>query len=266
MFIDYHIHSSFSGDCNTPIEDIIKKAIELNLKEIAITDHIDYDYKNIKNDFSIDLIKYFKTLNTYKNLYKDKIKIQKGVEIGLFKEVLNKYKKDILDNDFDFIIGSIHSINEMDDLYEGKFFEGKTQKQAYIDYYEHVLEIINMYEDFSVLGHLDIIRRYGGYNHPLSNMDFKNIIEEILKTLISKNKGIELNTSGYRYNLGDFSPCKNIFKMYKDLNGQIITLGSDSHIPNQLSYEFESSIDYLKSIGFDKLTKFEKLKPVFYKI
>lgn len=266
MFIDYHIHSSFSGDCNTPIENIIKKAIELNLKEIAITDHIDYDYKNIRNDFSIDLDKYFKTLNNYKKIYKDIISIKIGVEIGLFKEVLSKYKEDIKNNEFDFIIGSIHSMNNMDDLYDGSYFENKTQKQAYINYYQHLLEIINIYDDFSVLGHLDIIRRYGGYNTPLSNMDFKNIIEEILKTLISKNKGIELNTSGYRYNLGDFSPCKDVFKMYKDLNGKIITLGSDSHNPNQLSYEFKSSIDYLKSIGFNTLTKFEKLKPVFYKI
>lgn len=266
MFIDYHIHSSFSGDCNTPIEDIIKKAIELNLQEIAITDHIDYDYKNIRTDFSIDLNKYFKTLKYYKKFYKDSLSIKIGVEIGLFKEVLNKYEKDIQKNEFDFIIGSIHSMSNMDDLYDGSYFEGKTQKQAYIKYYEHVLDIINTYDNFSVLGHLDIIRRYGGYNAPLSNIDFKNIIEEILKTLISKDKGIELNTSGYRYNLGDFSPCKNIFKMYKDLNGKIITLGSDSHVPNQLSYEFKSSIDYLKSIGFNELTKFEKLKPIFYKI
>ena len=42
-------------------------------------------------------------------------------------------------------------------------------------------------------------------------------------------KGIELNTGGFKYGLGHPNPCEDIIKRYKELGGEIITLGSDAH-------------------------------------
>ena len=79
-------------------------------------------------------------------------------------------------------------------------------------------------------------------------------------------KGIEVNTSSYRYNLPDLTPSKRILKMYYDLGGRILTMGSDTHRIDQLKDHFEEIIIQLKEIGFTELYTFDKMKPNPYQI
>ena len=59
MFIaDYHTHSDFSSDSSTPLEENIKKAVDLGLREIAVTDHIDFDYPDPDFPFVFDYAPY----------------------------------------------------------------------------------------------------------------------------------------------------------------------------------------------------------------
>jgi len=95
---------------------------------------------------------------------------------------------------------------------------------------------------------------------------FSDIIEAILKQVIYDGKGIEINTSCYRYNLPDLTPSRNIINMYKDLGGEIITTGSDSHNPTQIAYKFDYIYSYLKNSGFNYVCKFDQMKPEFIKI
>ena len=113
------------------------------------------------------------------------------------------------------------------------FYEGKTKEQVYRRYLEEIYTIIRSFNDFDVLGHLGYIRRYVPYD--IKAMPFKNyddIIEAILKWLIEHGKGIEINLSGYTYRLGSAIPEADIVKRYKELGGEIITLGSDAHEPS----------------------------------
>ncbi|WP_455544092.1 PHP domain-containing protein [Intestinibacter sp.] len=84
MYSDYHIHSTFSPDGKSTMEEMILRAIDLNLKEICFTDHVDYDIKYM-NHFVVDYKKYFDSLNYYIEKYKDKIKYE------LLKPPWNKY-------------------------------------------------------------------------------------------------------------------------------------------------------------------------------
>src|SRR6056297_1904792 len=268
MLADYHMHSTFSADSKMSFDEICETAIQKGLNEIAITDHHDIDYQDDKIEFLLDKENYLKKLKKYQEKYDGQLIIKKGIEMGMQTHIL-KESNQFLSNDFDFILASFHTA-EKNDLYNGDFFKGYNQWEAYHKYLESILEVVNNFNNYSVLGHLDLVRRYDYYESTPDLMDNDKayeLIREILKKVIKNNKGIEVNTTGYYIGNGQNPlPSIKILKLYKELGGEILTLGSDSHSTDQLAYKFTETIKLLKEIGFNKLTTFKDMKPKFYKI
>lgn len=261
---DCHTHTKFSYDGTFEMSEMIESAINKNLSEIYFTEHLDCGDCYEPLDFD----SYSKTVLKLKNDYKYKIKIKFGVEFGLQPE-LDSYFKSISEMyDFDLIIGSTHMVEKMDLYYHKQdFFKELSQMNAYLRYFEEVLKSINECAEFDVYGHLDYVIRYGDFEDKrLEYKTFQEILDEILTTLIKKGKGIEINTSGYRYGLGCSHPNFEIIKRYKELNGQILTVGSDAHSPEHIFYEFPNVFNLLKELGFKYITTFNNRKPEFIKI
>ncbi|SMB83435.1 histidinol-phosphatase (PHP family) [Desulfonispora thiosulfatigenes DSM 11270] len=266
VLIDQHVHTDFSPDSNTSMENMVKRAIELGLKEITFTDHVDYDYPDIDGVlFEVNYDKYMEEMAKLKNRYPE-IEILMGVEVGYQPHLNERIDKLIKSYPFDFVIGSIHICDGLD-LYTGDFFKGKTQKGSYLRYLENVKNCVQNFDNCDIFGHLDVIIRYGDFkNKDLRYEEFQESIDEILKLVIKKDKGIELNTSGIRYNLADMHPQKGILEKYHDLGGKILTLGSDAHNTRDLCAGFKNATQELKNIGFTKVTKFKARKPSFISI
>lgn len=268
MFIaDYHTHSNYSSDSDTPMEENIKAAVELGLREIAATDHIDFDYPDPDFPFLFDYEPYSKEIDVLREKYSGKIKIVKGVEIGIQPHVTGQITELVNKNQYDFIIGSTHVVCDGYDLCMNDFFEGKTKHEAYWKYFEEVLHNVETYDFFNVYGHIDFINRYGNYSDKTMNYEeFKPLTDKILKVLAEKNKGIEINTSGFRYGLGHTHPQFPIVKRFKELGGRIITVGSDAHRPEQIAFRFDTAYEMLREAGFDQIALFRNKKPEFIKI
>lgn len=264
MFYDYHMHSYHSADSTAPMEEMIKSSINKGLKEICFTDHVDYDIIGNPN-VKVNYEEYFKEIDSLSRKYADGISIKTGIEMGYQNHLKDRCSQDIQNHDFDFVIASIHTIDKHE-LYTGDYHKGKTQYEAYEGYYERLLDLVNTFNDYSVLGHIDLIKRYGGYPAILSDDLFSDYLEAILKKVIECGKGIELNTSCFRYNLPDLTPSQNILKLYKQLGGEIITVGSDSHNPQQVAAKFEYVHNVLKDIGFKYICRFSKMNPEFIKL
>ena len=116
-------------------------------------------------------------------------------------------------------------------------------------------------------GHLDYIARYvPNQSVPFSYRDYSDLIDAILKSIIEDGKGIEMNMSGYRYGLGMPNPCPDILKRYRELGGEIITVGSDAHTPENVGLRFEKAGEHLVQAGFKYYTVWKERKPVFIKI
>ena len=114
---------------------------------------------------------------------------------------------------------------------------------------------------------MDYVNRYGDYdNRNLNVSEFREIIDEILKLLIKKDKGIELNTSGIKYGLGYIHPKIEIIKRYKELGGEIVTIGSDAHSPEYVASHIKDAYTLLRHAGFKAFTVFEKQQPHFIDI
>lgn len=268
MLFDYHLHTDFSADCKMSMQKLCESAVDKNLDEIAITDHHDIDYKNDEIEFLLDKENYLKEIKKYQKKYEGKLIIKKGIEMGLQSHIIQE-ANDFLTDDFDFIICSFHTA-EKKDLYNGDFFKDYKLWEAYKNYLKSILKVIYNFDNYNVLGHLDLIRRYDYYkNTPdlMENEDAKHIIGEILKRVIRQDKGIEVNTAGYYIGNGkNPNPSIKILKLYKELGGKILTIGSDSHSPDQIAYKFSYTISLLKEIGFKYLTTFKNKKPIFHKI
>lgn len=263
FYADYHMHTRFSSDSDASLESMIEKSIALGLKEIAVTDHIDFDYPDPDFPFHFDYDTYSKALLDAQEKYKGKITIRKGVEMGLQSYLKEKISSYHASHSFDFIIGSTHCVNKTE-LFGLEFFKGKTQKQAYQDYFEDVLKSVRTFDEYDVYGHMDYINRYSPYdNKDLYYEDYKEIIDEILKEIIQRGKGLEVNTSGFKYGLGQTHPQEDILVRYRQLGGEIITVGSDSHSPSTIASYFEIAYELLKDAGFKAVTVFQNRKPSF---
>ena len=266
MRADVHMHTNFSHDSQSSPEEMILGAIQKDLKIICFTDHFDKDDFAWGQEDVFDPEEYFRVLKPLREKYKDKIDVRIGVEIGMqpylepfYREFVNKYP-------FDFVIGSVHSICK-EDIAFGAIFNGKTDDEVYKMTLEETLEDVRRYDDFDVLGHLDYMTRYGKERErQYSYVKYADLIDEILKTLIRKGKGIELNMAGLKYGLPYAHPQKDVLKRYKELGGEIITVGADGHKPEHIAYDFSKVSAILSECGFTYYTEFSKRKPVFCQV
>lgn len=263
MFWDQHMHCNFSGDSDALPEDMIKAGIAHGLSGICFTDHLDYDYPEEPNIFLLDFDNYFKVLPDLRKKYADKISVNIGIELGLQTQAAGQNLAVAEKYPFDFIIGSSHVVNHMDPYYP-EFFAGRDEDAAYMEYFESVLENINSDVDFDVYGHIDYVVRFGPNKNAFYTYEkFKDIIDEILTQLISKGKGIEVNTGGFKYGLGHPNPTEDIIKRYRELGGEIITMGADAHVPEYVAYEFNKTAQIIKNCGFKYYTVFKNRKAEF---
>jgi len=254
------MHCNFSGDSKAAPEDMILAAIHKGLKGICFTDHIDWDYPG-PTPFSFNGEEYFKTLMPLKEKYQEQLTIHIGVELGLQPHLKERYAAFAAEHEFDQVIGSSHVVHGFDPYYP-EYYEGKTEDEAYLEYFESILENLEVFEDFDVYGHIDYVVRYGpNKNKYFSYEKYKTLIDEILRKIISMGKGIELNMSGYKYGLGHPNPTEEILFRYKELGGEILTLGSDAHAPMHVAYDYYRIPRLLKDAGFDYFTVFEKRVP-----
>ena len=84
------------------------------------------------------------------------------------------------------------------------------------------------------------------------------------RIVIAKGKGMEINTSGVD-RAGDFLPSAAFLKRYKELGGEIVTLGSDAHAPDRVGQYASEAMAILKDI-FGYVCTFADRKPIFHKI
>lgn len=260
QIIDYHIHSNNSFDGMNSVISICDNAIKSGVSEICFTEHFSVDSTDVSYNV-LDYKKYHKEIKECQELFEGKLIIKEGLEIGEphIKNLKCNLNKEIGKMDLDFIIGSVHNIGT---LKLRSYMKGKNKKEIYEDYFQEVYEMAKN-SDLDVIGHLDLMKRYA-YNS-FKNYNFEehaDIIRSILKEIIKRNIGIEVNTSGLRSDVKEIFPSVEIIKLYKELGGEIVTIGSDAHDAKSVGSGYFFALEMLKNTGFGYIFKFEKRKPI----
>ena len=239
-----------------------KAALAAGLKEICFTDHVDYDPLGRMGKLDFDT----ETYNAeYDHLEIPGLKICRGMEFGMDIHNLERFKKDLQRRDFDFVLGSIHFVDDLDVYFE-PYWNGKTVFQAERRYLEATLESVKLHDDFDVLAHLTYISKakYHPASRPVPYKEHWEIIDEILRVLAAKGKGMEMNTSGVD-RCGDFLPSADIFRRFKELGGEIVTVGSDSHTCSRVGQHSHDACGILQDI-FGYVCTFQDRRPIFHKL
>lgn len=259
---DFHMHSRVSFDGHDTGETLAKAALANGLKEICFTDHLDYDPLDQMGCMAFDTAAYNAE---YDSLEIPGLTIRRGMEFGLTPDNMDQFKADLNRRHFDFVLGSIHFVDDLDVYFE-PWWRGRTVFQAERRYLEATLECVGLHEDYDVLAHLTYISKTHCHPapRPVPYAEHREIIDEILKLLAAKGKGLELNTSGMD-RCGGYLPTADIFRRFRELGGEIVTVGSDAHKADRVGqYSFEACA-ILKEI-FGHVCTFKNRKPVFHKL
>ena len=261
--VDCHMHCNFSGDSAMPAVGGCNQAIKIGLTGLTFTDHIEVDFPSDKYVLTFDVAARSKMLTKLQKQFAGNLKILQGVELGYQAHVVPQLVKIASNPDFDFVLMSVHAVDRCD-VSESSYFQGKTKEQAFRRYLEEVYDSVCKQPNYDSVGHIGYIRRYGPYaDRSMCSVDFADLIDTILKRIIADGKGIEVNMSGYRQNLGGPIPSYDIVQRYCELGGEIITLGSDSHQVENIGHSFELAVQALRALGVKKIAYFVQRKPVF---
>lgn len=275
MIADMHVHTRWSSDSTTPVEEQINTAISLGMKQLCITDHQDFDAPAFPPDYFTFLLDdvgdeettaaYVQNLLDLKEKYAGKIELLVGIELGIQPHITEKLN-DFADKfPFDFIIGSTHTFQKMD-AEDARHYEGVDIETAVRQYFEDELNNVKGFDRFDVAGHMDFVLRYGpGAAETFTYAKYGDILDEILKTLIASDRGIECNTSKFKAK-NMINPNKAIIRRYAELGGEIITFGSDAHVSSRLGEGFDEVSQIVRDCGLHHYAVFRQHKPTFYKL
>ena len=259
---DYHLHSLVSFDSECSPKDIVNAAEKANLKEICFTDHYDFNdvFKEKRDIFTIEQYR-----DAYDALTSEKLTIRHGVEFGLTTWNQNELNNLLNSYDFDFVIGSVHYAGGYDPYFED-FWTHNGFDTAFEKYLLQTLDCVKVHNNFDVLGHLNYVCKslHNPTHKPLNYKDYSDICDEIMKTLAQNGKGMEINTSGVD-RVGDFLPSLDFIKRFRELGGEIITVGSDSHDSVRVGQHIEGALQIAKDV-FGYVCTFDKRKPLFNKL
>ena len=259
---DFHMHSRVSFDGHDTGLELALAAKARGLKEICFTDHLDYDPLGKMGKLDFDTAAYNAE---YDHLEVPGLIIRRGMEFGMDRSNVAQFKKDLQRRPFDFVLGSIHFVDNYDVYFED-FWRGKTIFQAERRCLEETLVCAELHDDFDVLAHLTYISKTRCHPspRPVQYAEHREVIDEILKTLARKGKGLEVNTSGVD-RCGAYLPPFEMVRRFKELGGEIVTVGSDAHRTDRVGqYSFEAC-ELLKDI-FGYVCTFENRQPVFHKL
>lgn len=276
MIADYHVHCMFSDDSWYPPEHVCEDAWRHNLDEICFTDHVDYGIKPDWKDaldakvmmgqrvVNVDYDAYFPCIADLREKWEGRLTVRCGLEFGVQTHTIPQF--DALWNawgdQLDFVLLSIHQVGDRE-FWTGEFQKGRSQEEYNRAYYQELYDVATTFEHWSVLAHLDLIKRYD----PMGVLDFpanRDLVAATLEHVIKTGKGIELNTSSVRYGLKDSQPAREILELYRDLGGTIVTLGSDSHAPEHLGAYLRHFQRYLASLGFEGFCTYDHMVPIFH--
>lgn len=248
MIFDTHMHTELSSDSQMKLSSIIEKSKELKIG-VILTDHLDLNY-HIKNEFRVDLDKFFEKYSIYRNN-----NLLLGVEVGLSSSIVKENTEKTNKYPFDYIIGSVHSVDD-EDIYLTYSKKGLNREDYFKNYLNAVIKYITEFNNFDSLGHIDYPCRYCNYeNNNLSVAEHGEYLKQIFSILIKNGQALEINTR--RLHLEDvYKATLDIYELYAKCGGKYVTLGSDAHTDDAIGANFNIALEICKKLS---------LKPVYFK-
>ena len=257
---DLHTHNQLCGHATGTIEDYVKQAIEYGLNYIGISDHSPYFYSEEDQLYPTitmaksEFIPYIEEVLRLKEKYKDKIHVLLGVESDFFPDHIEVYRQHFLLHPFDYIIGSVHYVQDTSIFKKGRWDDLTTKERIMLkeEYYD-LIQSSAQSGVFQILGHIDAMKGF----YPTFTSIETDAVDQTLKIISEEDIAIEINTSGKTKDCGGWYPSDEILERALFYNVKV-TFGSDAHTPERVADELEQVKKRLKEIGFTEWAYFVK--------
>jgi len=263
---DLHVHSSFSFDGQGTVQEYCEQAVSLGLQEICFLEHLDL-YPQDPYCRYLDDAAYAAAIAEARAKFQDRLLIRMGVEVTYLPSLEKEIAESIEGKGYDCVAGGVHLIfggeggisEEMEAL---ETFARHEAEEVYADYFEHVAGAVRS-GLFDVICHLDLVQRYG--IHHLAQFEygrFYSTLRRILEGMVKREIALEINSSGLRQTPQAPYPSAPILQLYRELGGQLITLGSDAHQPGHLAEGLAESWEVAEKAGRFRPVSFQARTPV----
>ena len=273
MFLtDYHIHSKCSGDGYHTMLEMARASYDRGVRVLCFTDHCDMDEFTtgepnpgcFSNRESI-LEMYAQTMAQKP----DDMEIYLGLELGEGNHDTDFAFSVAAMPELDFILGSLHNLKNTPDFYVYPYKSEAECRDLINTYLDELIDISRM-DFFDVMAHIGYTVRYmrrKGFDGSVSFAEYPEKIDVLLRNLIERGKGIEINCAGFRDPIvGGTVPTLDVLRRYRELGGEIITVGSDAHKLKDAGVGLREGFDVLHELGYKYVTVYKKRKPEFIKI
>jgi histidinol-phosphatase (PHP family) len=251
MLIDLHNHTSLCNHASGTTKEYINKAIKQNIKVYGFSDHapMNFDPKYRMKYEEIDI--YENMILSLTKEYKNEIDIKLAYEVDFIDKYTNE---DITKRDVDYLIGSVHFINEWG--FDNPTFIGEYKNYNIDELYSlYFLAIENMAKSnlFHIVGHLDLIKVF----NKRPTKDIRLLAKNTIKAIKDANMVVEINTAGFRKEVKEQYPCLDLLSLIYE-NNINITFSSDAHKVDDVGNDLEKAQNIAKNIGFSQCAYFSK--------
>lgn len=267
FLVDYHVHTSFSQDSDAAMEDQCRAAINSHVREIAFTEHEDYNPDD-PTSFFFKHDEYWRELERCRQLFGKQLTIRAGIEISEPHAFADNASAILKKYNWDFVLGSLHWVSGKYNTYlESYFTEFGDWRMSFRRYFAELIDLAEN-GNFDVLSHIDYPARYGRniYGSEYNIAEYEDLIRPALAAIIRRGKGIEINTSLLRRGGSDPNPPQIVVNWYREMGGNILTIGTDSHAPNATGVHMPLAIEMARTAGFSHLATFERRNAILHKI
>lgn len=263
VLVDLHVHSTCSVDGGSSIEEYARQAEILGLVEVGYCEHIDLDRRDMGYGY-MDPGRYDREMAAARAEVHD-VRLRQGVEITYQSDLEESLFAWLASHPWDYVVASVHLVEYTDGwaiISEpgamGAYFANHSQRQAYDPYFAELLRAVQSGLG-DVLGHLDLVKRYGVLHYgPLDPVVFEEEIREILRTAAQRGMGLEINTSGLRQSPGEPYPALTVLRWFRELGGEILTVGSDAHHADDLGGGITQALAMAQEAGFRAIATFQE--------
>jgi len=254
---DYHMHSNLSCDSKATMAEMSRAALEKGIREIAFTEHFDPKPEDICAGF-YDPARYFESLEAARREFALLgLTIRAGVEVGEYHRYRDVIQPVIDAWPYDLVLGSLHWSGE-DNIFDVAFYRAHAAEEIMPRYFAEMIEMVRD-GGFDVLAHADVVKRaafsvYGRFD----DCDWEDAIRPVWQACIETGIGIEINTSGLRLSVAEAHPGLDALRWYREMGGELLTIGSDSHRPDQVGSGLAAGLDMARQAGFTRVCTFER--------
>jgi len=259
MIVDLHNHTKLCNHADGEITEYIEKAIECNIKYFGFSEHAPMNFDE-KYRMSFEQMNgYEQSILKAKEHYKDKIEILLGYEVDYLRSYMDER---VLNAKVDYLIGSVHFINEwgFDNPEFIKDYENQDIDEIWQKYFDAIEEMAKS-RLFDIVGHLDLIKIFKFM--PKGNIT--DIAQNALKAIKDSGMSVEINVAGLRKPIAETYPSHSLLKEIKKLNIPI-TFASDAHKPEQVGLFSNDTMKMVKELGFSECVIYRKRKKEFIKL